>query len=261
MANLNNTSKKLSEGILTIVINRPEKMNALNMETLEELKALVCEAYDDIEVLGIIITGSGEKSFVAGADINELKNLNELNARKYAENGQEIFSLIENCHKPVIALVNGYALGGGCELALACHIRIACENAKFGQPEVHLGIIPGFGGTQRLTQLIGKGHAMEMLMTGEVIGAQKAQALGLVNAVLPDKENAMEKAVNMLEKIFQNAPTAVGQVINCVNTYYINDGNGFQTEANNFANCTKTGDFKEGIAAFLEKRKPKFKGL
>ncbi|RLC23099.1 MAG: enoyl-CoA hydratase, partial [Deltaproteobacteria bacterium] len=184
MAQLKNTLKELVDGIFTITINRPAKMNALNSETLDELKALIYEAYDNNDVYGVIITGSGDKAFVAGADINEFKDLNGLNARKYSENGQEILSLIENCHKPVIAVVNGYALGGGCELALACHIRIASENAKFGQPEVRLGIIPGFGGTQRLTQLIGKGQALEMLMTGEVVDTKKAIALGLVNDVL-----------------------------------------------------------------------------
>ncbi len=260
MAQLNNISKTLEDGILTIAINRPEKMNALNIATLEELRSLICEAYDDNKVKGMIITGSGEKAFAAGADIHELKDLNELNARKYAENGQEIFSLIENSHKPVLAMVNGYALGGGCELALSCHIRIASENAKFGQPEVHLGLIPGFGGTQRLTQLIGKGQALEMLMTGEVINARKALQIGLVNEVLPDNQQAMEKAKKLLFRIFMNAPTAVGQVIHCVNTFFNNDSNGYQTEANNFANCTKTEDFREGIAAFLEKREPQFKG-
>ncbi len=260
MAQLKNTLKELVGGIFTITINRPAKMNALNSETLDELKALIYEAYDNDNVHGVIITGSGEKAFVAGADINEFKDLNGLNARKYSENGQEIFSLIENCHKPVIAVVNGYALGGGCELALACHIRIASEYAKFGQPEVRLGIIPGFGGTQRLTQLIGKGQALEMLMTGEVVDAEKALLLGLVNEVLPNGEEALKKAVSLLKKIRQNASTAVGQVINCVNTFYSHDGNGYQTEANNFANCTKTEDFKEGITAFQEKRKPIFKG-
>lgn len=260
MAQLKNTSKKLVDGILTIAIDRPAKMNALNSETLDELKALIYEAYDSNDIHGIIITGSGDKVFVAGADINELNGLNELNARKYAENGQEIFSLIENCHKPVIAVVNGYALGGGCELALACHFRIASENALFGQPEVHIGTIPGFGGTQRLTQLIGKGQALEMLMTGDVVDAEKALIIGLVNEVLPSREDALDKASVLLKKIHQNAPTAVGQVINCVNSFYSHDGNGYQTEANNFANCTKTNDFKEGIAAFLEKRDPEFKG-
>ena len=186
--------------------------------------------------------------------------MTELNGRKFSENGQEVFSLIENCHKPVIAVVNGYALGGGCELAMACHMRIASQNAQFGQPEVGLGLIPAYGGTQRLTHLVGKGHALELMMTGNMINAEKAHSLGLVNDVLETKEEALSKAEALLNKIFENAPLAIGMVINCVNTVFSPEVNGYQTEANSFANCCKSSDFKEGTTAFLEKRKPEFKG-
>ena len=168
MSKFKNLLEDLQDGILTITINRPEKLNALNALTLSELKSCIEGAYDDSEVKGIIIVGAGKKAFVSGADINEFIELNEMNGRKFAERGQEVFALIENCHKPVIGVVNGYALGGGCELALACHIRIGTENAFFGQPEVSLGVIPAYGGTQRLTQNVGRGKALEMMMTGEM---------------------------------------------------------------------------------------------
>jgi enoyl-CoA hydratase len=260
MPNLKNILKKVENGILTISIDRPDKMNALNGVTLDELRSVFIDAYDDQAVKGIILTGVGSKSFVAGADIRDFKELNELNGRKFSENGQEVFSIIENCHKPVIAVVNGYALGGGCELAMACHMRIASQNAQFGQPEVGLGLIPAYGGTQRLTHLIGKGHALEMMMTGNMVSAQKALSLGLVNHVLETKEEAIAKAEELLQKIFENAPLAIGMVINCVNTVFSPEVNGYQTEANSFANCCKSSDFKEGTTAFLEKRKPEFKG-
>ena len=200
MGSYKNVIAAIGEGILTITLNRPEKHNALNALTLSELKQVLQEAYDDKEVKGIIITGAGAKAFAAGADIVEFQDLNELNARKFSENGQEIFELIENCHKPVIAVINGYALGGGCELAMACHLRIATENAKIGQPEVYIGIIPGYGGTQRLPQLVGKGKALELLMTGEMVDAEQAEAMGLVNYVSNSKEDAMDKAKELLEK-------------------------------------------------------------
>jgi len=260
MANLKNVLRKIDDGILMVTIDRPDKMNALNTLTLEELRMVFSDAYDDDHVKGIIITGTGDKSFVAGADISEFTELSELNGRKFSENGQEIFALIENSHKPVIAVVNGYALGGGCELAMACHLRIASENAQFAQPEVGLGLIPAFGGTQRLTHLVRKGHALEMMMTGAHIDAKKALDLGLVNYVLPTKADAISKATEILHRIFQNAPLAVGMVINCVNMVYSPEENGYQTEANSFSNCCKSTDFKEGTSAFLEKRKPEFKG-
>jgi enoyl-CoA hydratase len=260
MADTNNILSEEQDGILYLTINRESKLNALNFDTLEEIRNIFNEVSDNKEIKGVIITGSGEKAFIAGADISEIAELNELNARKFAENGQEIFNLIENCHKPVIAVVNGFALGGGCELAMACHMRIAVSNAKFGQPEVNLGIIPGYGGTQRLTYLIGRGKANELMMTGDMIGAEEAKSLGLVNHVLSSKEAAIEKAEEILKKIISKAPLAIGMIVDCVNAVYISDENGFQTEANSFARCVKSGDYKEGTSAFLEKRKPVFKG-
>ncbi len=255
-----NISEDLKDGILFLSIERPESLNALNTETIEELREIMQKVYDEKAIKGVVISGSGEKAFVAGADIKEIAALNELNARKFAENGQEVFSLIENSEKPVIAAINGFALGGGCELAMACHIRVASENAKFGQPEVNLGIIPGYGGTQRLTQLIGKGKAMELMMTGDMIGAQEAKALGLVNHVVSDKEALLLLAEKIVRKIASKAPLAIGMIVNCVNAYFSDEENGYQTESNSFSHCVNTEDFKEGTSAFVEKRKPHFKG-
>ena len=260
MSEFNNLELGLNEGILTITINRPEKMNALNVATVEEIRTAIQRVYDDTEIQGVIITGSGEKAFVAGADIKEIAELNEVNARKFAESGQEVFALIENCHKPVIAAVNGFALGGGCELAMACHLRVVTKNAKFGQPEVNLGVIPGYGGTQRLTQLIGKSKALELMMTGEMINADEAEDLRLVNYVVHSKEELKEKSEELIRKITAKAPLAIGMVIDCVNAVYRPEENGYQTEANNFASCCKSEDFREGTSAFIEKRKPEFKG-
>lgn len=260
MADFKNILTDVKGGVLHLTVNREDKMNALNFETLDELKTIFEEAADKKEIKAVIITGSGEKAFVAGADISEISSLNEVNARKFSENGQEIFSMIENCHKPVIAVTNGYTLGGGCELAMACHMRIATANAKFGQPEVNLGIIPGYGGTQRLTILIGRGKANELMMTGDMIGAEEAKSLGLVNYVLPTKEEALAKAEEIIAKILSKAPLAIGMIIDCVNSSFLPDENGFQTEANSFARCVKSGDYKEGTSAFLEKRQPHFKG-
>ncbi|WP_420385615.1 enoyl-CoA hydratase/isomerase family protein [Roseivirga sp.] len=248
------------DGIVHLTINRPDKLNALNIKTLEEIKDAFENIYDDSSIQGVIITGAGEKAFVAGADISEIAELSEVNARKFSENGQEIFAAIENCHKPVIALVNGFALGGGCELSMACHMRVATANARFGQPEVNLGIIPGYGGTQRLTQLIGKAKSLELNMTGDMISAEEAKTLGLVNHVEVDGESAIAKCEEILKKIASKAPLAIGLVIDCVNAVYNEQENGYQTEANSFAACTKTADFKEGTQAFLEKRKANFKG-
>jgi len=260
MAETLNILSEEKEGLLYLTVNRESRLNALNFATLEEIRNIFNEVIDNKEIKGVIITGSGEKAFIAGADISEIAELNELNARKFAENGQDVFELIENCHKPVIAVVNGFALGGGCELAMACHIRVAVANAKFGQPEVNLGIIPGYGGTQRLTYLIGRGKANELMMTGEMIGAEEAKNLGLVNHVLATKEEAMDKAEEILKKIMTKAPLAIGMIVDCVNSVFIPEENGYQTEANSFARCVKSGDYKEGTSAFLEKRKPIFKG-
>ncbi|MFN3997723.1 enoyl-CoA hydratase/isomerase family protein [Algoriphagus sp.] len=260
MAEYLNILTEEKNGVLYLTINREDKMNALNYATLAELKEIFEEVVDNKSIKAVILTGSGEKSFVAGADISEIASLNEVNARKFAENGQEIFAMIENCHKPVIAVTNGFTLGGGCELAMACHMRIASANAKFGQPEVNLGIIPGYGGTQRLTLLIGRGKANELMMTGDMIGAEEAKAFGLVNHVLPTKAEAMEKAEEVIGKIMSKAPLAIGMVVDCVNAAFLPDENGFQTEANSFARCVKSGDYKEGTTAFLEKRKPIFRG-
>lgn len=260
MLEFENLKQSLQNHILTLTINRPDRLNALNIKTVNELDDAIKDAIDNDEVKGIIITGEGEKAFVAGADIKEISELNEVNSRKFSENGQEVFSSIENCEKPVIAAVNGFALGGGCELAMACHIRIASERAKFGQPEVKLGIIPGYGGTQRLTHLVGKGKAMELMMTGDMISAEDALALGLVNYVVPAGE-LIPKAQNLLISILKQAPIAVANIINCINAAYNNEANGYQTEANSFMNCCRTEDFKEGTSAFIEKREPEFKGV
>lgn len=260
MTEFNNIDLVNKNGILIITINRVDKLNSLNVATVEELRIAIQTVYDDKEIKGVIITGKGDKAFVAGADIAEIAELNEVNGRKFSENGQEVLALIENCHKPIIAAVNGYALGGGCELAMACHLRVAVETAKFGQPEVSLGIIPGYGGTQRLTQLIGKGKATELLMTGDMISAQKAKKWGLVNHVVNTREELMWKCEEILEKITSKAPLAVGMIVTCLNAFYTHDENGFQTEANSFASCCKSEDFKEGTEAFLEKRKPIFSG-
>lgn len=261
MENYENLHLDLSEEILTITINRESKMNALNQATMYELREAFSYIYDNPkEVRAVIITGAGEKAFVAGADISEFTDLNELNARKFAEEGQEIFQSIEECHTPVVAVVNGFALGGGCELAMSAHMRVAVSAARFGQPEVNLGLIPGYGGTQRLTQLIGKGRAFEYLMNAEMISAEKALAYGLVNHVADDKAAAMEKAKELLKKIMTKAPLAIGHVIDAVNAHFEEGTNGYQTEANSFARCFATEDFDEGVDAFLNKRPANFKG-
>jgi len=260
MTDLKNILTEEKNGVLYLTVNREDKMNALNIDTLEEIRIIFEEVVDNKSIKAVILTGSGEKAFVAGADISEIASLNEVNARKFAENGQDIFSMIENCHKPVIAVTNGYTLGGGCELAMACHMRVATANARFGQPEVNLGIIPGYGGTQRLTLLVGRGKANELMMTGDMIGADEARTLGLVNYVLPTKAEAMEKAEELISKIMSKAPLAIGMVVDCVNAVFLPEEDGFQTEANSFARCVKSGDYKEGTSAFLEKRRPSFKG-
>lgn len=260
MNNLENLLLATEDQILTITINRESKLNALNMATLSEIKEVFDSVYDNKDIRGVILTGAGEKAFVAGADIGEFSQLNEMNARKFAEEGQGVFELIENCQTPVIAVVNGFALGGGCELAMACHMRVATSNAKFGQPEVNLGILPGYGGTQRLTQLIGKARAFEYLMTADMMTATQALQYGLANHVTESKSEALDKAKEILLKIASKAPIATGLVIDCVNAVFDNAVNGYQTEANAFARCCGTNDFKEGASAFMEKRKANFTG-
>ncbi|MFY0689657.1 MAG: enoyl-CoA hydratase/isomerase family protein [Cyclobacteriaceae bacterium] len=260
MSNFRNLQLSESDGLLTITINREKKLNALSLDTLQELKLAFETSYDRNDISGVLLTGAGEKAFVAGADITEFQELNEVNARKFSEEGQEIFQLIEDAQKPVIAVVSGYALGGGCELAMACHMRIATTSAKFGQPEVNLGILPGYGGTQRLTRLIGKGRSMEYSMTGDMIDAETALSWGLVNHVCQDKQSAIDKATEILRKIATKAPVAISFVIDSINAVDQTGVNGFQVEANGFAACCGTKDFKEGAQAFIEKRAPKFTG-
>lgn len=248
---------ELKDGILTVTLNRPDKLNALNIKLVEEVEMVMERIYDDPEILCAVFTGSGDKAFAAGADISEIAEINAIHGRKFAERGQEVFAEIENCHKPVIAAVNGFALGGGCELAMACHFRIASENARFGQPEVKLGIIPGYGGTQRLTALIGRGRAIELMTTCDMIDAAEALRIGLVNHVVPQDE-LLPKCREILGKIMKQGPIAVAQVIHSVNAY--GGAEGYRVEANAFGSCCRTEDFKEGTTAFLEKRKPAFQG-
>lgn len=248
-----------SDGVVTISISRPEALNALNLKTLSELITVLQQAYEHHDYRAIILTGDGDKAFVAGADIKELSALTHDQALAFAQNGQRLFKLIEDCPKPIIAAVNGFALGGGCELAMACHIRIASDDAKFGQPEVNLGIIPGYGGTQRLTQLVGRGKALELMMTGDMISAEEAKAIGLVNHVVA-KEELMTTAAKMIERILSKGPLAVSAVIRAVNAGFGFERAGYEAESENFAACTTTNDFREGTEAFIQKRKPQFKG-
>ena len=245
--------------IAFVTITRPDKLNALNAQAKSELKELFLDIQNDAEVDVVILTGSGEKAFVAGTDIKELTELNEQKGKRFSEDGQTVFNLIENLGKPVIAAVNGYALGGGAELALACHIRIASDNAKFGQPEVNLGIIPGYGGTQRLARLVGKGRAMEMILTGEPVDAQEALRIGLVNKVVALPE-LMKTAESIAQKIIGKGQVAVGLALRAVTATHelsLALGQVFETEL--FGRCCASEDFKEGTSAFLEKRKPAFK--
>jgi enoyl-CoA hydratase len=245
--------------IALVTINRPDKLNALNEQAKAELKQAFERLRDDADVDVVILTGAGEKSFVAGTDIKELTELNSGSGRSFSEGGQAVFNLIENLVKPVIAAVNGYALGGGCELALACHIRFASENARFGQPEVNLGIIPGYGGTQRLARLVGKGKAMEMILTGDQIDAHEALRIGLVNKVVPQAE-LLKAAEELAAKIITKGQLAVRTALKAVNaTHETSLSDGQTLEARLFGDSCGTQDFKEGTRAFLEKRKPAFK--
>lgn len=245
--------KKESVGI--IKINRPESLNALNIETLGEIREAVTVLNNDDEVKVIIFTGEG-KAFIAGADIKQMKDMNENDAREFCNLGQKIFDIIENLDKPVIAAVNGFALGGGCELAMACDIRIASENAKFGQPEVNLGIIPGFGGTQRLSRLVGKGIAKELIFTGDIIDAQAALRIGLINKVV-SPENLLPEAIAMAEKIASKGPAAIMIAKSVINRgLEVDLATGLTIERDGFVQCVASGEAKEGMEAFVAKRKP-----
>lgn len=250
---------ELSEGILLITINREDKLNALNKDVISDLNSVMDEVYNNPEIKAVIITGKGAKSFVAGADISEFKGMTEEQGKALARKGHDVFNKIEQCTKPIIAAVNGFALGGGCELAMACHLRIASENAKFGQPEVKLGIIPGYGGTQRLTQLIGKGKALELMMTADTIDATCAEKLGLVNDVVQTVE-LLDTCKALAKKIISQAPFAIAQVIQSVYAHFKDGIDGFDTEIELFGKCVTTSDFAEGTSAFLEKRKANFTG-
>lgn len=246
------------DSIAVVTINRPDKLNALNNETLNELHELFSEIKNNEEIFVVILTGAGEKAFVAGADISELNKLDLLSGKEFSEFGQAVFNLIENLDKPVIAAVNGYALGGGCELSLACHIRLASDKAKFGQPEVNLGVIPGYGGTQRLARLVNSGRALEYILTGDMITAEEAFRIGLVNRIYSSEE-LLPKAIEMAQKISSKGQVAVKMSVRAVvSCDELSQKEGQNFEAGLFGVCCGSEDFKEGTAAFLEKRKPQF---
>jgi enoyl-CoA hydratase len=257
---MNNEFVKINKeaGIYTLTINRPEALNALNRSVFDALESFFSENIDNFEVKGVIITGAGEKAFVAGADIKEFLGLDAKAGSELSKRGQDIFFMIENFHAPVIAAVNGFALGGGCELAMSCHIRVAGLHAKFGQPEVNLGLVPGYGGSQRLIQLIGKGKATEMLLTADMINAEEALRLGLVTHVVESGQE-VPKALEILMKIAGKGPLAVKQSIRLVNAYFDKTQDGFKLEYEDFGLTIGSEDSKEGALAFVEKRKANFK--
>lgn len=256
--NFENILVEKENRIAIVTINRPSKLNALNKVTINELHEALKGLADDNEIRVIILTGSGEKAFVAGADISEFANFDSSQGAELAAKGQELlFNFIQNLLKPVIAAVNGFALGGGLELAMSAHFRVASDNAKMGLPEVTLGVIPGYGGTQRLPQLIGRGRAMEMILTAQMIDAQKALAYGLVNEVVSQQE-LLSYAKSIAEKICKNSPNAIKEAIQAVNANFEDGVNGYKVEINNFGNCFGTSEFIEGTTAFLEKRKANF---
>ncbi len=250
----------IENGIALVTINRPDKLNALNIETIAELSEALGSLDKDTSVNVLIITGSGEKAFVAGADISEFTNFNPEQGKKMSADGHvKLFDKMEKMTKPVIAAVNGFALGGGLELAMSAHIRIASDNAKLGLPEVSLGVIPGYGGTQRLPQLVGKGRAAEMIFTAQMISAADAEKYGLVNRVVAQAD-LITTCKELAGKILKNSPTAISHAIVSLNAAFTDGVNGFHIEIEEFGKCFDSGDFKEGTAAFLEKRKPDFKG-
>jgi len=253
---LENLKLEKKNSIAYVTIDRPKVLNALNMATMQELWQVFSELKEDRQVRAVILTGSGEKAFVAGADINELAKNDPVQAKAYTHKGQATLDLMENLGKPVIAGINGFALGGGCETAMACTIRIAVETAKFGQPEVALGLIPGGGGTQRLPRLVGKGWALQLILSGEMISAQEAYRIGLVNEIVPAAD-LIARAETILKKIASNAPIAVRFALEAANKGMdTSQGEGLLLEASYFGLCAATEDKKEGTAAFLEKRTP-----
>ena len=250
---------EMRDHALILHLNRPDALNALNNQMFDELDAFFTEDHKSFQAKVIIVTGTGDKAFAAGADIKELYGLSSEQAEKLSLKGQKIFNKIEEFHKPVIAAVNGFALGGGCELAMACHMRVASDRARFGQPEVALGVIPGYGGTQRLVQLIGKGKATELLLTGDMINAEEALRHGLVNYVVaPDQ--LIEKCLELAVKLYARGPLALGGVIKTVNMFFKRTEEGYSYEAKTFGEMASTVDFEEGTKAFIEKRKPAFRG-
>jgi enoyl-CoA hydratase len=260
MAEYGNLQLDVQDGIAVLSVNRPDKLNALNEQTIRELDAAVREVTERADVRGVIVTGTGSKAFVAGADIAELARMGPVDGVEVSRLGQRVFRAIELSRKPVIAAVNGFALGGGCELALACHLRIAAENARFGLPEVKLGIIPGYGGTLRLPRIVGKGRALELMLTAEMIDAQEAHRIGLANKVVPQAE-LMDAARAMMTAILRNGPIALGLAIECATRgMEMSVDDGLALESNLFGLLAATEDMREGMGAFLEKRAADFKG-
>ena len=248
------------DALAYVTINRPKKLNALNKATIAELHEVFDALESDLNIKAILLTGSGEKAFVAGADIAEFSEFGPVEGRALAQKGQDdVFTFIEQMNKPVIAAINGFALGGGLELAMSCHIRIASANAKMGLPETSLGVIPGYGGTQRLAQIIGKGRAMELILSCQMLPADQALNFGLVTQVV-SQEELLPAAAALAQKILKNSPFAIGQAIQAVNAAYEEGLNGFEAEVNGFGTCFGSEDFKEGTQAFLEKRKANFTG-
>jgi enoyl-CoA hydratase/carnithine racemase len=258
--NLANVLYEKKNGVAYVTVNRPKVLNALNTPTWKDLRTAFEDARDDASVRGVILTGAGDKAFIAGADISELAHVAAFEAEQSSRFGQEVLDLIENLGKPVIAAVNGFALGGGCETAMACTIRIAVETARFGQPEVALGLIPGGGGTQRLPRLVGKGRALQLILSGEMISAQEAYRIGLVNEIVPAAD-LVTRAETILKKIAANAPIAIKFALEAANKgLEASQGEGLLLEASYFGLCAATEDKKEGTTAFLEKRTPQFQG-
>lgn len=251
---------EIEDGIALVTVNRPKSLNALTIATVNELRAAFTRIQEDPSIKTAIITGVGEKAFVAGADISEINRLDAASGLRFALNGQEVYNLIQYLEKPVIAAVNGFALGGGCELAMAAHVRFASENARFGQPEVNLGIIPGYGGTQRLARLVGPGRAMELCLSGDMIAAEEAYRIGLVNKVFPAAD-LLPKSKEFCKKVMSKGPIAVSCVVNAVNRgFEMSLPDALRLEAHLFALSCATEDMKEGTQAFLEKRTAQFKG-